>query len=151
MLFLIHNDSQLEIFKLSIIECNLLFLCYMFLCFLVITCFYVFKLEKRAKHIFFYSIAGFFKKMDAPNDQREIQQEQGGENPNVEQENINVELDANVRSLRMLSRELHNTTEPSQMSLEILFESIASYITNVQGKMIGMHEYRERMRQMYTN
>jgi hypothetical protein len=70
-------------------------------------------------------------------------------NPNPQPKNINMEIDAGLRSLRTLIQDLQNTREPSWLSLATSLDTIVSSIANSQGQLTHISYYRAIMYEYY--
>ena len=72
------------------------------------------------------------------------------ENPELnEEENLKDELHGDLNQLRILSDELKNTREPSQVSLATSIQNIIESINIAHSEITSLNEYRVRMRENY--
>ena len=73
------------------------------------------------------------------------------ENPKLnEEENPEDELHGDLNQLRILSDELKNTREPSQVSLATSIQNIIESINITHSEIISLSEYKARMREHYS-
>ena len=77
------------------------------------------------------------------------QTNQRTQNPKLNQENPEDELQGDLNQLRILSDELKNTREPSRVSLTTSLQNIIEYINISHSEITSLSEYRARMRRHY--
>ena len=73
----------------------------------------------------------------------------GPNKPRINEENPEDELHGDLNQLRILSDELKNTREPSQVSLSTSLENIIESINIAHSEITNLSEYRAWMRQHY--
>ena len=92
-----------------------------------------------------------FEEMNETNQTEDPNPELNEENPKLnEEENTEDELHEDLNQLRILSHELKNMREPSQVSLATSIQNIIESINIAHSEITSLSEYRARMREHYS-
>ena len=85
------------------------------------------------------------KNTNEPSQERNEKNQLEDPNPELNKENPKDELHDNLNQLRILSDELKNTREPSQVSLSTSLQNIIENINIAHSEITNLSKYRARM------